>query len=145
MEILGADPVEVVEQLGMDVFDVATNFVGILAMSQVINSIHSPMDIYHEIMAHAPDARLSFLVAAFQGMQEAEVMAVTRPLIPATYYAFLRGVATTGTLIGLWTHFANFTHLKKRTKEDLAKHIAVSALMGGTTAAGFVLLYKGRG
>ena len=80
MSILGADPVEVVEQLGMDVFDVATNFVGILAMSQVINSIHSPMDIYHEIMAHAPDARLSFLVAAFQGMQEAEVMAITRPL-----------------------------------------------------------------
>ena len=44
----------------MDVLDVGTNCVGILAMSQVINSIHSPMDIYHEIMAHAPDARLSF-------------------------------------------------------------------------------------
>ena len=139
------DPVAVVENLSMDVLDVATNFVGILAMSQVIHSIHSPMDIYHELMTHAPDARLSFLLAAFQGMQEAQIMAITRPLIPATYYAFLRGVATTGSAIGLWTHFANFTKIKVRTKDDLAKHIAVSALMGGTTAAAFVVLYKARG
>ena len=78
--------------------------------------------------------------AALQGVQEAEVMAVSRPLIPATYYAFLRGVATTGSLIGVWSHFANFTHLKRRSKEDLSKHIA-----GGTTAAAAVLLYKARG
>ena len=35
-----ADPVAVVENLGMrmDVIDVATNFVGIMAMSQIIHS-----------------------------------------------------------------------------------------------------------
>lgn len=142
---MDADPVAVVENLGMDVIDVATNFVGILAMSQVIHSIHSPMDIWHELWSNAPDHRLSFLVAALQGVQEAEYMAVSRPLIPATYYAFIRGVATTGSLIGIWSHFANFTHLKRRSKEDLGKHIAISALMGGTTAAAAVVLYKARG
>ena len=145
MDVPMGDPITVAENLGMDVIDVATNFVGILAMSQIIHSIHHPMDIWHELWSNAPDHRLSFIIAGLQGVQEAQVMAVTRPLIPATYYAFLRGVATTGSLIGVWSHFANFTHLKRRSKEDLSKHIAISALMGGTTAAAAVLLYKARG
>ena len=66
----------------------------------------------------------------------------SEPLV--TYYAFLRGVATTGSFIGIWSHLANYTHLKRRSKEDLSKHIAVSALVGGTTAALAVLLYKAR-
>ena len=140
-----ADPVRLAENVSMDVLDVGTNFIGILAMSQIIHSIHSPMDIWHELWSNAGDHKLSFLVAGLQGMQEAEIMAITRPIIPATYYAFLRGVATTGSLIGIWSHFANFTHIKRRSKEDLSKHIAISALMGGTTAAVTVLLYKARG
>ena len=103
------------------------------------------MDIWHELWSNAPDHRLSFIVAGLQGIQEAQYMAVTRPLIPATYYAFMRGVVTTGSLIGIWSHFANFTHLKRRSKEDLGKHIAISALMGGTTAAAAVVFYKARG
>lgn len=145
MNVPMGDPVAVAENLTMDVMDIGTNFVGVLAMSQVINSIHSPMDIWHELWSNAGDHKLSFLVAGLQGMQEAEIMAVTRPLIPATYYAFMRGVVTTGSVIGMWSHFANFTHIKRRSKEDLSKHIAVSALMGGTTAAAAVLLYKARG
>jgi hypothetical protein len=38
MNVPMRDPVAVAENLGMDVIDVATNFVGILAMSQVIAS-----------------------------------------------------------------------------------------------------------
>jgi hypothetical protein len=136
------DAVDFAAGIGMDVIDVGTNFVGVLAMSQIIQEIDGPMDIIDTLMKGAPDARLSFLIAGLYGMQEARVMAASRPLIPATYYAFMRGVALTGSLIGIWSHIANYTGIKKRTKEDLGNHIAVSALMGGTTSALTVLAYK---
>lgn len=136
------DPVEAVTKVGADGIDVVTNLVGLYALSEILQTIHHPSDVYHELVTHAPDARLSFLVAVLQGLGEGRYMAATRDIVPATYFAFMRGVASTGTMIGIWTWLAHYAHIKRRSNAEIHKHIAASALMGGTAAAGTVMLYK---